>query len=121
MGGSQKKVLVRGQLVLDTLFVKLKDPPTIIQLDGLPQNIVPVYPTTTNVQVSLPNDERYYITRSQVEVLVNFAMTDFGSQGKTRPTNVSDLNNLSTHQAYYTALSRSATEKGTLIVQGFDA
>ena len=47
-------------------------------------------------------------------------MTDFASQGKTRPFNVSDLNNLSTHQAYYTALSRSATAKGTLIVQGFD-
>ena len=119
--GWQSKKGSRGQLVLDTLFVKLKDPPTNIQLDGLPENVVPVYTTTTNVQVSLPNDERYYITRSQVEVLVNFAMTDFASQGKTRQANVSDLNNLSTHQSYYTALSRSATAKGTLILQGFDA
>jgi hypothetical protein len=47
-------------------------------------------------------------------------MTDFASQGKTRPFNVADLNNLSTHQAYYTALSRSATAGGTLILQGFD-
>jgi len=53
-------------------------------------------------------------------VLVNFAMTDFASQGKTRPYNVSDLNNLTTHQGYYTALSRSATAAGTLILQGFD-
>ena len=119
--GWQSKNGSRGQLVLDTLFIKLKDPPTNIQLNGLPENVVPVYQTTTNVQITLPNDERYYITRSQVEVLVNFAMTDFGSQGKTRPTNVSDLNNLSTHQSYYTALSRSATAKGTLILQGFDA
>ena len=48
-------------------------------------------------------------------------MTDFASQGKTRLFNVADLNNLRTHQAYYTALSRSATAEGTLILQGFDA
>ena len=48
-------------------------------------------------------------------------MTDFASQGKTRPFNVADLNSLTSHQAYYTALSRSATAQGTLILQGFDA
>ena len=47
-------------------------------------------------------------------------MTDFASQGKTWPYNVVDLNNLQTHQAYYTALSCSSTAKGTLILQGFD-
>ena len=31
-----------------------------------------------------------------------------------------DLNNLRSHQSYYTALSRSATVEGTLILQGFD-
>jgi hypothetical protein len=58
--------------------------------------------------------------RTQVEVLINFAMTDFASQGKTRPWNVADPNNLRSHQSYYTALSRSATSEGTLILQGFD-
>jgi hypothetical protein len=115
MAGSQ------GQRMLDTLFVKLKNPPTTIQIDGLPENVVPVCPTTNNIRATLPNDESYYISRKQVEVLVNFAMTDFASQGKTRPFNVADLNNLSSHQAYYTALSRSATAQGTLILQGFDA
>ncbi|KAK0480901.1 hypothetical protein IW261DRAFT_1309856, partial [Armillaria novae-zelandiae] len=43
-------------------------------------------------------------------------MTDFASQGKTRPFNPIDLNNCRTHQAYYTALSRSATAAGTLIL-----
>ena len=68
----------------------------------------------------LPNDEKFHIARTQVEVLINFAMTDFASQGKTRPWNVCDLNNLRSHQSYYTALSRSATADGTLILQGFD-
>lgn len=58
-------------------------------------------------------------TRSQVEVLPNFAMTDFASQGKTRPYNVVDLNNCRSHQAYYTALSHSSTAEGTIILQGF--
>ena len=111
----------QGQRMLDTLFVKLKTPPTTIQIDGLPENIVPVCPTTNSIRATLPNDESYCISCKQVEVLVNFAMTDFASQGKTRPFNVADLNNLSSHQAYYTALSRSATVQGTLILQGFDA
>jgi hypothetical protein len=67
------------------------------------------------------NDEKYLITRTQVEVLVNFAMTDFASQGKTRLENVSDPNNLRSHQSYYTSLSRSSTAAGTLILQGFDS
>ena len=118
--GWQSKQGSNGQTVLDTLFVKLKDPPTCVRIPGLPENIVPVYPTTTNISAMLPNDEKFYISRKQVEVLVNFAMTDFGSQGKSRPWNISDPNNLRSHQSYYTALSRSTTANGTLILQGFD-
>ena len=119
--GWQSKKGTNGQVVLDTLFVKLKDPPIHIQVPGLPEDVVPVYPTTNNMTVSLPNDEKYLITRTQVEILVNFAMTDFASQGKTRLKNVSDPNNLRSHQSYYTSLSRSSTAAGTLILQGFDS
>ncbi|KAF8877981.1 hypothetical protein BD779DRAFT_1448108, partial [Infundibulicybe gibba] len=48
-------------------------------------------------------------------------MTDYASQGKTRVQNVVDLNNSYLHQSYYTALSRSASAAGTVILQGFDA
>ena len=119
--GWQSKTGSKGQRTLDTLFIELKNPPAEVHINGLPKNVVPLYPTTNSIQASLPNDERYYILRTQVEVLVNFAMTDFGSQGKTRLYNVTYLKNLSSHQAYYTALSRSATASGTLILQGFDA
>jgi hypothetical protein len=118
--GWQSKRGSSGQLVLDTLFVRLKDPPTRVEVPGLPENVVPVYPKTTNIDAMLPNDEKFHINRTQVEVLINFAMTDFGSQGKTRPWNVCDPNNLRSHQSYYTALSRSATAEGTLLLQGFD-
>ena len=120
MHGWQTLTASQGQRILDTLFVKLKTPPRTIQIDGLPENVIPVCLTTNSIHATLPNDKLYCISCKQVEVLVNFAMTDFASQGKTRPFNVTDLNNLSNHQAYYTALSRSSTAQGTLILQGFD-
>ncbi len=48
-------------------------------------------------------------------------MTDYCSQGRTRPFNVMHLNNCKTHQSYYTCLSRSATHEGTLILSGIDS
>jgi hypothetical protein len=53
--------------------------------------------------------------------LPNFAMTDYSSQGRTRPENIVDLSNCRNHQSYYTCLSRSASADGTIILQGFDA
>jgi hypothetical protein len=109
-----------GQTVLDTLFVKLENPPKTIQIDGLPENVVPLTRHTTATMCSLPNDIEIHLSRDQVLVLPNFAMTDYASQGRTRPKNPVDLNSCRTHQSYYTCLSRSATAEGTIIVQGFD-
>jgi hypothetical protein len=47
-------------------------------------------------------------------------MTAHAAQGKTRPFNVVHLNACWNHLSYYTALSRSATARGTIIIQGFD-
>ena len=106
--------------MLETLFVELKNPPSEIQIDGLPINIVPLTCTSNSMCCYLPDDSKIQITRTQVEVLPNFAMTDYASQGKTRPNNPVDLGNCRSHQAYYTALSRSATAAGTVILQNFD-
>ena len=110
----------RNQLVLDTLFVELTNPPKPVQLDRLPKNVVPLTRNERTITCKLRNDDKITITRSQVEVLPNFAMTDFASQGKTRIYNVVDLHDCRTHQAYYTALSRGATASGTIILQNFD-
>ena len=119
--GWQSVLGTKKQLLLDTLFVKLINPPTSVTLDGLPQDVVPLTRTTSSITCRLPDDSKIGLSRSQVEVLPNFAMTDFASQGKTRPYNPVDLFNCRSHQAYYTALSRSATAEGTIILQGFDA
>ena len=118
--GWQSTVGQHKQQMLDVLFVKLKAPPKSVQIDGLAENIVPLTRTSAYMTCNLPDGGKVSISRSQVEVLPNFAMTDFASQGKTRPKNPVDLNNCRSHQAYYTALSRSSTAKGTIILQGFD-
>ncbi|KIM72209.1 hypothetical protein PILCRDRAFT_82085 [Piloderma croceum F 1598] len=109
-----------GQTVLDTLFVRLENPPKTVKLEGLPENVVPITRHTTATICFLPNDEEISLSREQVLVLPNFGMTDYASQGRTRQKNPVDLNSCRTHQSYYTCLSRSATAEGTIIVQGFD-
>ncbi len=74
----------RGQRTLDTLFVLLQNPPVPIQFSGLPLNVVPLSPSKNCISLNLPNNMRTVITREQVEVLPNFAMTDYASQGKTQ-------------------------------------
>lgn len=108
-----------GQLVLDTLFVKLDNPAKIVKIDGLPENVVPITRGNKTVDCIFSSDLIEYIHRNQVWVLPNFSMTDYASQGKTRPNNPVDLSNCRSHQSYYTALSRSATASGTVIVQSF--
>ena len=67
-----------------------------------------------------PNGVSVPVSRSQVQVLPNFAMTVYSSQGKTRPNNVVILKSCCDHLSYYTALSRSSTAEGTVIIQGFN-
>ncbi|KAN0101085.1 hypothetical protein V8E55_001069 [Tylopilus felleus] len=78
------------QLMLDMLFVELENPATVVQLENLPLNVVPIV----------------CIRCRQVHVLPNFAMTDY--------------NHCQLHQSYYTALLRSATAEGTAIIHSFD-
>lgn len=110
-----------GQLVLDTLFLKLVNPPRDIQIENLPKNIIPMTKTTTTVCCRLPNDTMVSIKRLQVLALPNFSMTDYASQGKTREFNVVDLGKAKNCSSYYTCLSRSSDAYGTIIVQGFDS
>ena len=111
---------LHGRLVLQTLFIQLINPPTTVNLPDLPTNVVPLVKSTVSITCSLPDNSEISVLRTQVEVLPNFAMTDYLSQGKTRQFNVCDLNNSRTHQAIYTALSRSSSASGTVILQGFD-
>jgi Helitron helicase-like domain at N-terminus/PIF1-like helicase len=116
----QSHKLSDGKDILDTLFVELANPPSPVKIEGLPLNVVPLMRTSVVTNCKLPDDTSLTISRSQVEALPNFAMTDYASQGKTRsPSNVVELSHCRTHQGYYTALSRGATAAGTLILTSF--
>jgi len=95
--------------------------PQTIKLEGLPENVIPMSRTSSTINCTLLNDSNIKISRQQILVLPNFAMTDYAAQGKTRKYNVVDLGRSRTHLSYYTSLSRSASAEGTVIVQGFDA
>ena len=105
--------------ILETLFVRLTNPPKTVQLADLPANVVPLTRTTGSIVCKAKSDQPIRIKRQQIPVLLNFAMTDYSSQGKTRPLNVVDLGYCRDHQSYYTALSRSASAEGTILVQDF--
>jgi hypothetical protein len=105
--------------VLETLFVELIDPPITVMLEGLPQNVVPLTKTSVSTACQLPDDTTIMVSRTQIEALPNFVMTDYASQGKTRLYNVVDLTYSRSHQGYYTALSRSSSAAGTLILLSF--
>ena len=108
-----------GRQVLETLFIRLVDPPKDVQLADLPTNVVPLTRFTAIIQCKAKSDQPIGIRRQQVPVLPNFAMTNYVSQGKTRRYNVVDLGYCRDHQSYYTALSRSASAEGTVLIQGF--
>ena len=118
--GWQSSERPEGQNILDTLFVRLTNPPKTIKIDGLEENVVPITRRAMATMCTLPNDDEISISREQVLVLVNFGMTDYASQGRTCPNNPVDLNGCRSHQSYYTCLSRSSDSEGTIIVQGFD-
>ncbi|KAF8211044.1 hypothetical protein K438DRAFT_1553662, partial [Mycena galopus ATCC 62051] len=109
-----------NQKILDNLFVELTKPPRTIKIPGLPDNVVPMSRTSRHVTALLQDDSLLSINREQVLVLPNFAMTDYGSQGKSRDPNVVHLNNCKDHKAYYVALSRGHKAENTVILQGFD-
>jgi hypothetical protein len=106
--------------ILETLFVQLVNPPKDVQLADLPKNVIPLTKTVSSIQCKARSDQLLQIKRQQVPVLLNFAMTDYASQGKTREYNVVDLGYSRDHQSYYTALSRSSSAAGTVLIQTFN-
>ncbi|KAF5309724.1 hypothetical protein D9611_014437 [Ephemerocybe angulata] len=109
-----------GRFALEVLFVQLVRAKTTVKLPYLDTNIVPLTKISTALRAVLPNDSGINISRQQIPVLLNFAMTDYASQGKTRKVNVIDLKRSRNHQAMYTALSRGTSAAATVILREFN-
>jgi hypothetical protein len=105
--------------VLDVLYLELISPPQTVKLPNLPVNVVPLSAMSQSIEARLPTDEYLCISRKQVLVLPNFAMTDYAAQGKTREANVIDLTDSRGFQSAYTCLSRGTSLAGTLVLRDF--
>ena len=110
----------KGQNILETLYLELKNPPKDIQIPNLPRNVIPMSKMSKKIKCNLPNDRDIIIVRQQINVLPNFSMTDYASQGKSRLKNPVKLSHCRNFQSIYTCLSRGVNAAGTLIIQGFD-
>ena len=82
-------------------------------------NVVPLTRNSVVTTCQLPDDTSLAISCFQVEVLLNFTMRDYVSQGKTWQNNVVDLTYSCSHQGYYTAISRGVSAASTLILNSF--
>src|ERR1700679_1907210 len=95
IAGWQALMGSHGKPMLDTLFVKLLNPHKIVQFEDLPPNVVPITQHSTRIVCKMWNDDVLTVSRNEVLVLPNFAMTDYASQGHTRPDNIVELNTIS--------------------------
>lgn len=86
--------------MLETLFMKLTELLKLIKFDDLPLNVVPIVKMASSVKCRLVDDQVCSVNDLQVLILPNFTMTDYASQGKTRPDNVVDLTHCTSHQLY---------------------
>ncbi|KIK58106.1 hypothetical protein GYMLUDRAFT_171751, partial [Collybiopsis luxurians FD-317 M1] len=109
-----------NQLVLEVLFMELDNPPSPVQVEGLPPNVVPIMRREVTGYTILPDDTRINISRLQVDILPGFAMTTYASQGQSLETNNTDPNTFDNHHTFYTALSQSRSAANNILLQDFD-
>jgi hypothetical protein len=83
--------------------------------------VVPVAAEAINIICKLPDGRKQMISQTQVPAILNFSMTDYSSQGRTRQYNVVDICNCCNHQSIYMCLSRGLSYKNTLITQDFSS
>ena len=95
----------KGQKVLETLYLELKDPPETVELPSLPVNVIPMTRMSKKIKCKLPNNYKINIIRQQINVLPNFSMMDYASQGKTHVQNLVNLSHCRNFQSIYTFLS----------------
>jgi len=86
--GRKAHYITANKLAAGYLVCEAHKSTNTVQLDGLPENVVPLSKQTISIKCDMPNDDAMCVSGEQVSVLPNFAMTDFASQGRTHPFNV---------------------------------
>jgi ATP-dependent exoDNAse (exonuclease V) alpha subunit len=82
-----------------------------VQISGLPEGVIPIFPVERTFQVSGKNGKKTTVTRRQLPITPGYAYTDYRGQGQTIEYVIVDVGKppsfaLSAFNAYV-ALSRS--------------
>ena len=107
---------VENTEVLDTVFVKLINPVTPVNIGSLPSNVVPIIRRSLRINCEHVDGTKRTVNRQQIPINLNFAMTCHASQGKTRKINVVSLREMTKHTHVYTALSRGTSAENTVVL-----
>lgn len=122
------------QLIPETGVVELKYPPSYVlvrlnhtrakQLDGLPENVLPLVPMSRSFTFQDPTFGKTIVTRKQLPLTASYALTDYRGQGQTLYPVIVDIGNPPTGHLTgfnaYVALSRGRGRDSIRLLQDFD-
>ena len=101
---------------MDVLYVQLKGNGSEQQYHPeLPTGVVPLVPMTRTIKVKI-KAKVITVIRKQVAAILNFAITEYGSQGKDKPWNIFSVQNCTDHFHFYVMASRSTHHLQTAIL-----
>lgn len=112
-----KHRVVDKQRVAVCVYVHV--PGSDIRLEGLPQDVVPVFPSRKSYTYAAPDKSTHTISREQVPLLPAYAYTDYKGQGRSLDTVLVDIASSKTCQSLYVMLSRVKTLDGLAILRWF--
>jgi hypothetical protein len=105
---------------LEVLYVQLQGKGSDIQYHpDLPMGVVPLIPIMKSFSVKVKS-KTVTVNRTQVAAILNFSITDYGSQGKDKPWNIFSVNNCTDHFHFYVMASRSTHHLQTAIIGEMD-
>ena len=105
-----------GHNYLNVLYIKLTGKGHDMKYhEHLPLGVVPLTPITRNFTIKIKK-KLVTVRRTQVAAILNFAITDYGSQGKSRPWNIFSVADCTDHFHFYVMASRSTQLQQTAIL-----
>ncbi|KZV60254.1 hypothetical protein PENSPDRAFT_594287 [Peniophora sp. CONT] len=93
-----------------------------IALEGLSENVVPIYPVRRNFRLTLRTSGKrsscsFNISREQLPLLPAYAYTDYKSQGRSLENVIVDIASCKDLQSLYVMLSRVKSLKGLALLR----
>ena len=105
-----------GKNYLNVLYVQLLGRGSLKKFHPeLPTGVVPLTPITRSFKLKYKTSS-LIVSRTQVAAILNFSITDYGSQGKDKPWNIFSVTDCSDHFHFYVMASRSTHHLQTAII-----